>query len=111
LRERGYNQAGLLAAYTSEMINCSDISDLLIRVKQTGRQSEQFSRAARFDNLQDAFALDLTNCRNIANLLRNRRILLIDDVLTTGATMLEAAKPLMSEGAEVYCLAVASDHA
>src|SRR5690554_5743802 len=85
LIERGYNQAGLLAVYTSKMIDCLDISDLLVRVKNTGRQSEQVNRRARFQNLEGAFCLDLNRCRSVGRILEKRRILLIDDVLTTGA--------------------------
>lgn len=110
LRERGYNQAGLLAAHCAELINRPDISQLLIRVKNTGRQSEQADRRARIDNLSGAFVLDKSRFRQLDNILLNRHILLIDDVLTTGATLCEAAKPLIEQGAKVSCIAVASDH-
>lgn len=110
LRERGYNQAGLLAAYCASQLGRADISKILLRVKNTQRQSEQVNRTARLDNLQGAFCLDSSKIRQIEKQLLNRHILLIDDVLTTGATMLEAAKPLLEQGAVVSCIAVASDH-
>ncbi|NLW12880.1 MAG: ComF family protein [Clostridiaceae bacterium] len=110
LKERGYNQAGLLAAYCADLITRPDISELMLRVKNTERQSEQADRFARMDNLQGAFSLDLTKTRQLENLLLHRHILLIDDVLTTGATMMEAARPLLEQGAVVSCIAVASDH-
>lgn len=110
LSERGYNQAGLLAAHCAEFIKRPDISELMIRVKNTERQSEQADRLARIDNLQGAFMLDRNKTRRLDSLLLNRHILLIDDVLTTGATLCEAARPLLEQGARVSCIAVASDH-
>jgi ComF family protein len=110
LRERGYNQAGLLADRVAKSYGCPDISDLLIRCKNTQRQSEQHSRRARFENLASAFAIDEEKCYRGKRFLAGRRVLLIDDVMTTGATLLAAADPLVEAGADVVCIAVASDH-
>ncbi len=104
LAERGYNQAGLIAAEIAHRINCPDWSDALMRTRATGRQSEQTSREARKNNLSDAFVW--TGPKQ----LKAARILLIDDVLTTGATLAAAALPLFSAGAQVTGLVIASDH-
>jgi ComF family protein len=104
LAERGYNQAGLIAAAVARQLNLPDWSGLLCRSRPTERQSEQTVRAARFVNLAGAFAW------NGPDDLRAAHVLLIDDVLTTGATLGAAAAPLFHDGARVTGLVVASNH-
>jgi ComF family protein len=104
LRERGYNQAGLLAERVSRALAIPDLTPWLERSRQTQRQSEQAERSARWQNLAEAFVL-----RDPA-LFRRRRILLIDDILTTGATLTAAAWPLWHAGCSVTGLVVASNH-
>ncbi len=103
-RERGYNQAGLLAAQVALALHIPDLSDQLVRVKQTFRQSEQPDRSARWQNLAHAFAV-----RQPA-ILAQRQLLLVDDILTTGATLTAAASPLWRAGSRVTGLVVASNH-
>lgn len=103
LAERGYNQAGLIAAQLARCLDLPDWSAQLIRHRATARQSEQTSREARRHNLADAF------CWTGAPDLRPARILLVDDVLTTGTTLLAAAVPLAQCGARVTGLAIASN--
>ncbi len=104
LAERGYNQAGLIAAAVARLLKLPDWSDWLVRNRQTDRQSEQTVRAARFANLAGAFSWVGPQD------LRAAHILLVDDVLTTGATLGAAAAPLFAAGAAVTGLVVASNH-
>jgi len=96
LRYRGYNQSELLARSLLKNpfvfgLNWK-ISNCLARKIYTVPQVK-LGRAERFSNLKDAFV-----CRDSA-LVRGKKIILIDDVCTTGATLGECKKVLMSAGA------------
>ncbi len=113
LRERGYNQAGLLAANLARQLDRPDWSAGLIRVRSTGRQSDLKDRLARRVNMNGAFSLDLAFVRSAmqtCSLIAAQPVLLIDDILTTGATLTEAARPFWQLGIPVTGLVVASDH-
>jgi ComF family protein len=100
LRQRGFNQAYLLIRNWPRLAarNGSDIPqirierDLLIRTRPTAPQSA-LGRNQRADNIKDAF--DLT-CKDA---VAGKSILLIDDVLTTGATVNECGRLLLDRGA------------
>lgn len=101
LAERGFNQALLLARRSGadEKIR----TDLLLRVLHTPAQS-QLTRAQRLRNLRASFAVDPLKAAEI----KGRRVLLIDDVMTTGATLQTAALRLKQAGAaEVRALVLA----
>lgn len=83
--ERGYNQTDLIAKKISRLLNINYLENLLIKVKETPRQSK-LSREERKNNVKNSF--ELTDIYNI----RNRNILLIDDIFTTGATVNECSK-------------------
>src|SRR5216117_2526540 len=85
-RERGFNQAGLLAELLSAQtsIRCKP---LLERTRYTTTQTA-LDRSERMENLHNAFRL-----RKNAN-VRGLRVLLVDDVLTTGSTLNECARIL-----------------
>lgn len=102
--ERGYNQAGLLARALAAELMLPDWSAWLQRTRRTERQSAQGNRQARLSNLAGAFTW--TGPAN----LKPARILLVDDILTTGATLAAAAEPLFQHGAHVTGLVVASSH-
>ncbi|NCA98639.1 MAG: ComF family protein [Clostridia bacterium] len=104
LAERGYNQAGLLAQALAAELELPDWSAWLHRTRQTDRQSAQISRQARLANLAGAFSW------SGPSELRPARVLLVDDILTTGATLVAAARPLFQHGASVTGLVVASSH-
>lgn len=91
LQERGFNQALLLAR---RLAPHTTSADLLLRIQHTTEQS-QLARTQRLHNLQGAFAVEpLQRSR-----LQGRRIVLIDDVMTTGATLHQAALALRQAGA------------
>jgi ComF family protein len=90
-RERGYNQSELLArALAAQVaIPCSDRT--LVRVRST-LQQVGLSNSQRIENVQNAF-----RCIDTSQISR-KRILLIDDVMTTGATVASAAQALIEKG-------------
>ncbi len=99
-RERGYNQALLLATCMGEARNLP-VRDVLHRPRATLRQ-HGLDRAARLANLRAAFAP-----RPVA---MPRRVILVDDILTTGATFEACAGVLRAAGAtSVYGLAIARE--
>jgi competence protein ComFC len=91
LRERGFNQASLLAALLSAQTSIPS-KPLLDRIRYTTTQTA-LDRSERMENLHDAFRL-----RKNAD-VRGLRVLLIDDVLTTGSTLSECARVLKRAGA------------
>ena len=90
-RERGFNQANLLAELLTAQISIPS-KPVLKRVRYTTTQTA-LDRAERMENLHNAFRL-----RRNAN-VRGLRVLLIDDVLTTGSTLSECARILKRSGA------------
>ncbi|QER42503.1 ComF family protein [Thermodesulfobacterium sp. TA1] len=96
LKERGFNQSALLVwGFTKK----KPLSGLLSRVKPTKPQTELSGRE-RWENVKGAFLAK--------DSVKEKRVLLVDDVMTTGATVNEAAKALKLKGAkEVYVLVVA----
>ncbi len=89
-RERGFNQASLLAELLSAQISIQS-QPLLERIRYTTTQTA-LDRAERMENLHNAFRL-----RKNMN-VRGLRVLLIDDVLTTGSTLSECARVLKDAG-------------
>jgi len=91
LRERGFNQALELARRLAPE-RCD--AALLLRLRDTPPQSG-LTRAQRLRNLHGAFAVEPLR----AGLVRSRRVLLVDDVMTTGASLTAAAQALREAGA------------
>lgn len=99
-RERGYNQAALIARNLAVKMDIEYSNDTVSRVKHTKTQIS-LDVNKRFMNLMDAFYANPAK-------LKTRNILIIDDVITTGATMQNCSSALIKAGAEkVYCLSVA----
>ena len=92
LKERGYNQSGLLAQELGKLTNLPVIEDCLIRVKQALPQVRTSNREERQKNVANAFA-----CRD--DRVNDKGIILIDDVCTSGATLESCAAALKSKGA------------
>ena len=99
-RERGFNQAGLLAELLSARISIP-CKSMLERVRYTTTQTA-LDRAERMENLHNAFRL-----RKNAD-VRGLQVLLIDDVLTTGSTLSECARVLKRAGATSVYAATAA---
>jgi len=100
-RERGYNQAHLIAKDFAERMQLAYFPSALTKTKRTMSQTK-LSFRDRQENLAGAFASDKA-------LVKGKRVLVIDDVLTTGATMSEVAHTLKRAGAvHVYGLTVAN---
>lgn len=100
-RDRGFNQSSLLARQFSKINNIPVSETALKRIKSTPSQT-RLKRRLRRKNVAGAFA-----CKN-ADAICGKRILLIDDVYTTGSTLNECARVLKEAGAgSVECLAYA----
>ena len=108
-RDRGYNQAGLIACSLSRKIGRPDWSARLIRIRPTERQSSLSGRDIRKINVAGAFRLQQADPCGETDFAPGLPILLIDDILTTGATLAEAARPLIEHGFSVSGLVVSSE--
>lgn len=101
-QERDFNQSEALGRLIAAELKMP-AADCLEKTKQTANQNE-LSRRARLDNLKGAFRARARR----ADLFRGRAILLVDDVMTTGATLDECSRTLLTAGArEVRCLTLA----
>ena len=102
-RERGFNQAELIAQELQKLWPVKIEKLLINRQRYTTTQTE-LSREERQKNIKDAFAIsDQTN-------LQNKTIIILDDVITTGSTILEIAKLFKDSGAiNIYALTVAQN--
>ena len=102
MRIRGYNQSYLISRELSKKMKIPERSELLVRIKHSDNQSH-IAGNMRFSNIYGAFKV------TIPDAVKGKRILLIDDVLTTGSTVNECARVLKEAGAEyVIAAAVAS---
>lgn len=86
--KRGFNQSNLIGEGISETLNIPLLKDVLHRVKNTTTQTDK-NRQERIDNVKDAFVAMKKGA------VENKHILLLDDVLTTGATIESCANELL----------------
>lgn len=94
-KQRGYNQSDMIAQGMAQTLFIPWQRDILIRTEYTTSQTKK-SNFDRFENVKKAFAI------SNPNLLKNKHILLVDDVLTTGATLEACALNLLEmEGCKV----------
>ncbi|MFZ5626167.1 MAG: ComF family protein [Bacillota bacterium] len=89
--ERKFNQSAVLAEHLAWFLHLP-VEEVLVRTRDTTPQSK-LGRAARLYNLRDAFSLINPD------VVRERKIILVDDVLTTGATAEECSRILLAAGA------------
>lgn len=103
-KKRGYNQTELLA---KELTRKNPLSfrfetDVLYKIKDTETQVSVRDRAKRLQNIRGSFAL------HYPERIRGKTIILIDDIITTGATISEARRVLLEAGARtVYGVTIA----
>ena len=103
LRERGYNQAGLISWPLAFSLGIPHASRALERTRET-RSQVGLTRVERHDNVRDAF-------RSRPGEVADKTILVVDDVATTGATLSSCAAALYAAGArDVLALTVARAH-
>lgn len=91
--KRGYNQSELLAKYLGNKHNIIMINALM-KFKSTEEQVG-LNRSERFNNIKGVFKLSLDK-----NFIKDKRIVIIDDVITTGATSFYCSKELLDNGAK-----------
>ena len=103
LRERGYNQSSLLTRELGKLINLPVVDDCLIRQRHAPPQARTSTVEERWNNIANAFA-----CRDYR--LRDKQVLLFDDVSTSGATLNACATALKASGAtSVWGLVIARE--
>ncbi len=101
LKKRGFNQSSLIGEELASRINrrFDDVS--LVRIRNTEHQT-RVTGAERVGNVSNAFDV----CS--AEMIRGRTVLLVDDVMTTGATLSDCARALREASAErVWCATIA----
>lgn len=100
-RERGFNQSELLGKNIASYFKIEILSNVLFRTKETRPQFFLRERE-RKENIKNAFTL-----KN-EEIIKNKNILLIDDIYTTGSTLREASKTIKkAKTKNIYCLTLA----
>lgn len=103
LRHRGYNQSLLIARELGKLANNDVLTDVLFRVKEGVSQARTTGVQQRVKNVKDAFSCN-------EHSIKNCKVILIDDVCTSGATLESCARALKAAGAEsVWGLTIARE--
>jgi len=92
-KKRGYNQAEILGKCLSDKLSIKMKTNVLYKIKETVSQVEIKDREKRLKNIQGVFAI-----KN-QEIIRDKIIILVDDITTTGATLNEAGRVLKHFGA------------
>ena len=90
-KERGYNQSELIARAISKTLGIPIVKNVLVKIKNTVPQSS-LNKVQRAENAKGVYS-----AKNHTK-LRNKKILLIDDIYTTGSTLNECANALIQKG-------------
>jgi predicted amidophosphoribosyltransferase len=99
--KRRYNQSALLAGGLAEMAGLDHVPDLLTRIRRTPSQDHR-DRDARFRNMSGALRVTTRHQARV----QGRPVLLVDDVMTSGATLAAGAEALMAAGASAVSIVV-----
>lgn len=103
-RERGYNQSEHICSGINSILNITQINNLVLRIRHTKSQTN-LKYFERLSNVKDAFRIN----EKYKNSLTGKKILLVDDVVTTGATINEVIKVLRKENVkEISAFTIAS---
>ena len=98
LRVRGYNQSEVFGSALAEALHLPLFTEVLVRVEHRGSQTRR-GRIERWQNARQTFAVHWPET------IRGKRVLLVDDIITTGAT-LEACGEILLEQAQPASLSV-----
>ena len=99
-KERGYNQSALIAEEIGNHLNIRVDNALIKRIINTPSQTK-LNREQRIENMKNAFDCDIN--------LSNKKVILVDDIITTGSTLNECAQVLKKRGAvKVTAVALAT---
>lgn len=104
-RKREYNQSGIIAKKIAKALKTEYISDSIFRVRSTKQQAKIRDDDKRWKNVEGAFSLSRGEYD-----FKGKRILIVDDIVTTGATIYEVSKPVREQNPElldVFSLAYA----
>jgi len=102
-RERGYNQAELIARPLGYLLGIRVETSVLKKIKHTHKQGTAKSKHDRLINIQDSFGV--INAEKIIG----RDVIIIDDITTSGATLAEARKALLeAEARSVFAITIAN---
>ena len=102
-RSRGYNQSLLLARPLAKQLRRTIATNVLVKSRTTKKQGTTKNRAERLANLKNSFVV------NHPRAIRGRDIIIVDDITTTGSTLVEARETLLRAGARhVVAITVAN---
>lgn len=93
MKKRGFNQADIIGRFISEKYNIEYSDTVIERIKKTIPQS-RLQPKEKIYNIKDAFAIKNTD------IIQDKRIMIVDDIFTTGTTINECSKLLISSGAK-----------
>lgn len=94
LKKRGFNQIDFTSRYLSKELNAT-YSPLIIKEKETKKQALLKNKKDRFDNVRSCFHIQ----KGKENFFKNKDVIIVDDLITTGATIQEIEKVLLRNGA------------
>ena len=104
-RRRGFNQSEKLAQIINQKLNLPIENQAFIRVKNTLPQMGLENKKQRKENIKDAFAIKAKH----GETLKDKSIILIDDIFTSGATIKQAVKILKQAGVKKIIVLVAAE--
>ncbi len=99
-RERGYNQSYYICKGISEVTKIETVDDLIIRTKNTKSQTK-LKYKDRQKNVMDAFELNSESIyysSNVKDIFKEKDVIILDDIVTTGSTINECARVLKETG-------------